>query len=347
MDPFESYPPPPWDLIAASLNGELTVEEETALNRWLSSSRANQEIFARCRALWEEGLADQGLFTQEDARTDWEQLRESLHRAGRAAPGYGGEVEPVSGGRRQVKKKMIRLAAAAVFAGAILTGGLLWRSHHRETIFTAAPGAPAKLTLPDGTVVELKAGGRLRLDREFHSGNRNVFLETGTATFDIARDPSRVFTIRADSASIRDLGTRVTVQLTDDSVMVTLLNGRVAFSGAPGAGEETKQLRPGTAMAYYPAGHRFGVLILAGLADVTGHNLLRFDRTPLSEVTRVLQEISGRTILLGDTSLRRRQLAARLDGETFDDAIRIICTSLNLECNREGDTYILKSKADK
>ena len=97
MDPFASYESTPWHLIAASLQGDLTVEEQTALDQWLAFSQTNRDRYEECRRLWEEGLADMEFFTREDARADWEDLRIAMHGAEGAVPAR------VAGGK--VKKK--------------------------------------------------------------------------------------------------------------------------------------------------------------------------------------------------------------------------------------------------
>jgi transmembrane sensor len=71
---------------------------------------------------------------------------------------------------------------------------------------------------------------------------------------------------------------------------------------------------------------------------------LDFDNAPLSEVISALQKASGKQISLDDVSIAEKRLTVHLEGESFDNAIKIICASLNLDYTENQGSYVLKNK---
>ena len=74
---------------------------------------------------------------------------------------------------------------------------------------------------------------------------------------------------------------------------------------------------------------------------------LRFNNARLSEVIAAVQEQFGKKIVLDDTSIGKKRLTVRLDGESFDDAVKVICGTLNLEYQADSNGYILKNRSTK
>ncbi|RPE12671.1 DUF4974 domain-containing protein [Chitinophaga lutea] len=94
---------------------------------------------------------------------------------------------------------------------------------------TTPVGGQYRITLPDGTGVWLNAGSSLRYPTAFTGHARNVEL-TGEAYFEIAKDASKPFFVRADNQlTIEVLGTRFNVQAyaDDQRITTTLLQGAV------------------------------------------------------------------------------------------------------------------------
>lgn len=87
------------------------------------------------------------------------------------------------------------------------------------------------LFLSDGTKVVLNAGSRIRYPNYFTGNTRTIELE-GEAYFEVAKDKSRPFLVKAKNASIEVLGTHFNVDTHEqqDKVEVTLLEGSVKIS---------------------------------------------------------------------------------------------------------------------
>jgi transmembrane sensor len=116
--------------------------------------------------------------------------------------------------------------------------------------------------------------------------------------------------------------------------------GKVAFIKKETG--ETREISAGSSLCFYIAEHRFGELKATDPAN-SGAGSLRFDNSPLSDVIAVLQKVYDKRILLNDTAIAQKRLTVHLDGESFDDDLKIICASLHLEYAEKNGVFILKN----
>lgn len=342
----------PWELIAADLQDSLSATQRTQLTDWLEASPGNRETWQRLRDAWTRGVQSDPWYRQADPETGWDLLLAAIREADAIPtetpahppiPATPTEVPTIPARQDTARSRIqhpIRWAAAAIFILA-LTGATLFYRAGRERSYEA-DSEVLQLQLPDGSFVTLRPHSRIRLIKDFGRHQRLVFLDKGTAYFEVLHDDNNPFTVRTTAADIRDLGTRFTVFQQDDSVNVSVLSGRIGFvSRTNGA---SRELSAGMEVSFRTAEHRFGPIALTGYIGDSSHNQLRFKNETLSRVTAVLQAMSGRPIRLEDPALTRRTLSIHLDGESFDDAISIICTSLDLDYIVKNDTCIIKSK---
>ena len=89
-------------------------------------------------------------------------------------------------------------------------------------------GSKSKITLPDGSTVNLNSGSTLRYPAEFDSENRNVSIE-GEAYFDVKKDSHHPFLVKTNGIIIRVLGTKFNVKSypEEKTVETTLVSGKV------------------------------------------------------------------------------------------------------------------------
>lgn len=100
-----------------------------------------------------------------------------------------------------------------------------------------ATGEIRRIDLDDGSVVTL--GPASAIDVDYAASHRTVRLLAGMAYFDVARDPSRPFSVLSDGVAATALGTAYDVSNDAGIVSVSVDHGRVAahMEGGP-AGEE-------------------------------------------------------------------------------------------------------------
>jgi transmembrane sensor len=92
--------------------------------------------------------------------------------------------------------------------------------------FATTVGEQRRVALEDGSSVMLNTASEISV--KYTQGERNLTLLKGQATFEVAKDASRPFVVRVGHGTVTALGTVFDVYKRDDSVTVTLIEGRVA-----------------------------------------------------------------------------------------------------------------------
>jgi transmembrane sensor len=226
-----------------------------------------------------------------------------------------------------------RWVAAAAVLLVIVGGAELWRMSQRggETGYATAAGEQRTVALADGTQIILEPETRLRVGSSKTS--RTVILLDGRASFAVAHRRDLPFEVVMDGANIKDIGTNFTVSKSTDSIQIAVTDGKVAYTNTLTG--ESRELTAGSSVVQLmTAGHR---------GEIKSQDL-RFDNAKLSEVVAAVSERYGKKVTLADTSLGKKRLTVHLEGESFDDAIKVICASLNLEPQADNNGYILKSR---
>ncbi|RPD42864.1 FecR family protein [Chitinophaga barathri] len=132
-------------------------------------------------------------------------------------------------------RRIFRLPVWAVAASAILLAGIGVLIAKRNTntpsglVETAHGNSKTEVRLPDGTVVTLNAGSRLRYDSAaLLAGTREVSLE-GEGFFNVKADPQHPFIIKTGKVDIKVLGTTFNLKAYpgDKQVETYLYTGKV------------------------------------------------------------------------------------------------------------------------
>lgn len=193
---------------------------------WLGRSPANGEAYRAALAAWQafEACGD-------------EVLDELTVEARRAARRPGPTRRWLVGGG---------VAIAAGLAAVMVLPPIL--SPPTVQTYSTAKGQHQRITLADGSMVDLNAETRLIV--RFARRERRVELGDGQAIFDIAHDEARPFTIEASGRAVRVLGTQFDVRNRNGEVTVSVARGRVQVR--PVASSKTGQafvLRRGQRLA--------------------------------------------------------------------------------------------------
>ena len=97
-----------------------------------------------------------------------------------------------------------------------------------DTVYTTDVGEQQQLVLPDGSSIELNTDTQLAVD--FDRNRRNVRLLRGEAYFEVAHDSKRPFVVYAGTGRVRAVGTAFSVQIKEQTVDVTVTDGRVELA---------------------------------------------------------------------------------------------------------------------
>lgn len=202
-----------WGPISSVLGGDYSAEEKQLVDDWLLEDTKNQTFFDKLKMTsFSKEIELKAGAAKE--RVYW-QTREKISRM-------------------QLKKKLRlwQYVAAASITLLFAIGGLtFWNAELVEPVYVESKtpaGSTSRLTLSDGTVVELNAESSIRYPLSFDSRDRVVTLN-GEAYFEVAKDAKHPFIVETDQMKIRVLGTHFDIKAYDDDkeVTTTLMEGSV------------------------------------------------------------------------------------------------------------------------
>jgi transmembrane sensor len=268
-------------LLIARRSEGLTAGEQRLLLEWLSRDEAHQLAFQKAEQAWQ-------LFNNVDSDEILTAMR-AHSRAPRA---------------RALSRWWPAAAAAALILVALPV--LIMRHWGAESSGTnlqanaeyiSTIGEVKELQLPDGSHMTLDADSSAVL--AFTAESRRVALNEGRALFAVSPDVARPFVVSAGGRSIVAVGTQFDVNLLENGLSVTLLEGRVDIASLDGA-RALVTLTPG--QQYF---ERAGVATVRTIGAVTSNvtawprGLINFDDQPLTEAAAIMNRYSTDQIVVG------------------------------------------------
>jgi len=269
--------------------------------------------------------------------------------------GRTGEFERALRGRASRRRRRAVLAVGV--AAALVLGFFRFQPAAPDRVelprTTAVVLAPRIETLPDGTVVELKAGAAITAD--YAGPLRRVRLERGEAWFRVAKNPARAFVVSAAGVEVRAVGTAFLVDLGQSQVDVIVTEGRVAIEKAAGAPAAPA---PGPGFStLVDAGrrvvvdHRPGPLapeVQAVSADEIAERLvwretrLEFSYTPLAEAVALMNRHSRLRLVIDDPELAGLPVNGLFRADNAETLLRLLEANFDVVAARAGDTITLR-----
>jgi len=316
------------------LNNRSAVDEEqerVAFMNWLRTSPLHVEEYLRIAAIsrdLKEVAADprislEGLLA--DAGDDASLSDEADHAAAVRHPA-----------ERATRAKRPRWIPAWHF-GLIATGlivvlaAVVWhwvgtpKEPETAVRFATGHGEQRSWTLTDGSVVQLNTDSAVSV--AFDRKERIVELTQGQVYFSVAKDPQRRFRVLVNGADIVAVGTQFDIYRHDQSVLVTVTEGRIAVYGG---GEHASP--QGTAASGRPvsvgAGEQIRINAGAVLENPTKAALnqneswrsgrIIFYDQPLGQVAEQFNRYAKVPIEVSDLALRSVRIGGEFDAHDID-----------------------------
>lgn len=322
-------PAPDWEAIARHLTGESTVEEDARVRQWLDQHPGDRALVDRLNEVAVPG---------EPADVDVEAALRHVHARMRDTRRPALIVER-GGGRWRSAVGVLLAAAAAVVLFATLhraspDGD---RSPSPQTYATAV-GERKTIVLSDSTRVVLGPDSHLLVPAAYAAA-RSVELR-GDAYFDVRHDASHPFAVHVNDALIEDIGTTFTVESdAGDTTSVSVISGSVRLRAAASHATDGAVLAAGDRGSITRDGSIRAFPHTAGADDaawVSGR--LVFRDASFSRVGAELHRWYGIELRSADPELLRRHVTTTLEGESADQALKILGLSLGARIERRGDT---------
>ncbi len=115
-------------------------------------------------------------------------------------------------------------AAAGVAAIVVLTLGYFLAPTY-DQVYRTGHGEQRSIVLEDGSFIELNTSSSVSV--YFSGTERHAILLVGEVLFEIAKDPSRPFTVDAGPLSLEVIGTRFNVYRQPEQTVLTVIEGKV------------------------------------------------------------------------------------------------------------------------
>jgi ferric-dicitrate binding protein FerR (iron transport regulator) len=183
-------------------------------------------------------------------------------------------------------------------------------------------GSRVSFTLPDSTTGMLNSGSKLSYTLPFNN-KRNVSLE-GEGWFEVKKDASHPFEIKAGTSTINVIGTcfNLSAYPTEDYVEVVLLKGKVNFSSAKNNDEIP--VFPSERLVYHNGE------VVKNVADPDKYKAwtegkLVFRNEPMSEVARRIERWYNVKMNLADKELQKYSFRATFEDDSLEEVLRYIC----------------------
>lgn len=300
---------------ARSAHGEMTIERHAELEAWLAADRRHQGAYLRARA---------GLHALEEAVIERHAQQAPVNDNLPASPGW-------NAGRWFPRLAIGGAAIAASVAGLWMIG---------VPILPGSPGTSARqeMALMDGSMVTLGAGGRISVAME--KGARRITLESGEATFHVAKDRTRPFIVRSGDVyaqatgtiyKVRRLGTLGgAVSVTEGTVLVWAgdardqafaLHAGGSLSLDPGAAKPAD----GTALAALPQSANFS-----------------FDTISIASASARFNKVNRTKIVLGDPAIGRTTIVGLFKTDNPERFARAAATVAGARVTRRQDEIVIE-----
>lgn len=278
--------------VARLTSGEATIQDAQALQAWRSRSPEHEAAYQQAALLWK--------------------------LTARLAPPR----------RRSRMRSAIAAAAAACIVMAFVGASQLgFAPDPRELLADHHTGLreQTRVTLPDGSVVELDA--RTRLKVEYRSGQRLVHLAGGAAVFRVKHDPDRPFVVRARNGTVTALGTVFEVRHQSSGINVTCSEGVVGVRLDAG---DQQLLHAGEHLRYDGTSASLAATVNAEQALAWRDGLLVFRNRPLQDLVDELNRYRAGRVVIADATLSQAAVSGVFHLQRPEEALRHIQDSLNL-----------------
>lgn len=305
-------------------------ETQRAAVEWLAA--LNDPMFDRWSE-WETWLAEDA----RNAEIYW-QLADREEMLVEGLQAKLGSPEPTSRVAR-TRRWPGRRAAAAVLAAAVLgTGAYIlspFRAEAEMITVTTSAGEMRDMRLADGTILKINGDTRLQIGRE---DPRNLVLDRGQATFVVAHDPDRPFSVDVGDAIVRDLGTVFDVTRERGGLRVAVAEGLVEYvgKGAP------VRLRAGQTLEVMPGAKRIGTV---ATSDVGGwrSGRLSYANASLADVAADVARSLGVQIAVSPELAQKRFTGSfRIKGRALQMRGRLE-TILNTRIEADGREWTMRA----
>lgn len=324
----------------ARRDDEFAAGDEAEFARWCSADPRHAAAVERLETVWCTLHQLQGYRPAARAHPDRDLLAPQRHARVVRFPTFG---------------SLLAGAAAAILLVVLLwpqaqpaEGDRVAASPHS---YITTAGGYQRLTLPDGSVVELNANSELRV--RYTVAERRTTLVRGEAHFVVASNKQRPFLVEADGLGVRAVGTAFNVRRHDAGIEVVVTAGSVQFDRAgeivPIVSDGTPVLQAGwratfeTATDAAPQVEKMELAAMRRALAWQGSRLV-FIEMPLREVVEQFNRHNDLQLSLADPELEDVPVGGSFGAENVESFVRLLSSNGDVVAERAADNRIILRK---
>jgi transmembrane sensor len=287
---------------------------EAGFRAWLAADAENARQFERVTEVWDAGATP--------------------------VPGVARVGHWQTDSRRSATRTWLLAAVVAI----VFIGASFWSANYFWLTPTYATGMGEQriVRLSDGTRVTLNSDSQVAVN--YRGVERRVRIDRGEAYFDVAKDASRPFLVRAGEREVRALGTTFVVRYDALRTAVILVEGKVSVSSLPAA-EETV-LTPGQRLVFAKgdAPKIDEPRIEAVTAWRRGEVML--DKTALAEAVAEMNRYDQATLVIDDAAIAQLKVSGIYHTSDNENFAAMISRLYGLQItHREGRIHLSTANA--
>ena len=250
-----------------------------------------------------------------------------------------------------------RLAVAATF---LLFATGLWFFTQKKDPSVSDPVLATKkvetqfqqrkqVTLPDGSLVTLNAGSKLRIAENWgDASTREVWLE-GEAFFEVTKKPNTgaaKFIVHTNQVDVEVLGTAFNVKARRGSTEVVLQSGKVNLKKL---NKEIIEMKPNDRVQIVDNQILNDNSVLPQKVETEKftawtNGKVIFDNAPLSDIANAIEDHFGYKVKIVNKELLDTRYTGELLTDMPDVFFKILATTLEVEVNLDGKNMTIKKK---
>ena len=298
-------------------------EEEILIAKWLAGEVSKAELekvlsaeeIAKFEAMVAE--VDSWTLPQVDQARGWQRLQARKQQA------PAGKV-------RSLWRPAMAVAASLTL---LLVAYFGWFAQDGVTEYTTAAGEQQRITLPDGSTVQLNTSSSLSYVPDTWEDTRELDL-SGEAFFSVAK--GQTFTVNTGQGSVTVLGTQFNVNQRGDYLTVDCYEGRVGVE-VPGD-NQMHQLTPGRGIRFR-SGSEVKARSIDGSAPrwILDSAATRFQSAALGEVLLAVEAQFGVPVNAEKAVDIDRTFSGSFLHENIEVALRMVCQPLGLQFRGQAD----------
>ncbi|WP_254412285.1 FecR family protein [Dyadobacter diqingensis] len=322
------------------------------LKKYLEGKCSQEEIFLVDE--WYMSLAERDEATVSEEQFDQLHHLKKVETKIESLQNNETVVRPLA--RSSSRQIFFRLAVAAMLL--VVAGFGIYLALNKDGVIFSTGMQPVSVfnktrqvkthTLPDGSIVSLNPGSKIRYNKKGFEGNlREVSLE-GEAFFEVTKDAARPFLVNSEAVLVKVLGTSFNVKANQGAseYEVSVVTGKVSVSVPEDEGKQITLLPNQQGVFKVKSRQLITAEIQAGQdkLPVWQPVSLTFENEKLGEVMRRLEKKFDVEINLANPDLENCLVKASFDNNRLSEILEMTMQIVEAKYQMQGDVITIEGK---